>query len=97
MKKINKLSISDYTYTNYKHLLKDIRKRITEAPRITDLMKSNIKSDGKYIYFCPIEYEQGVNDIESIKKRLIVGLKNLFQRTILFFILQQARWVILVN
>lgn len=74
--KINKLSISDYTYTNYKHLLKDIRKRITEAPSITDLMKSNIKSDGKYIYFCPIEYEQGVNDIESIKKEAYSWFKE---------------------
>jgi len=52
----------------YEKILNDVKKRIADAPSIADVVKQNIKPDGKYIYFCPLAAEEGVNDIETIKK-----------------------------
>jgi len=53
-------------YQMYKNLIYDIKRRIQEAPSIEDLVRKNIKKDGKYIYFCPALSENGVNDIDTI-------------------------------
>ena len=57
-------------YTNYSKVLKDIKKRIHEAPSISEVFKRNIKKNGKYIYFCPINTEKGVNDIDTIQNEV---------------------------
>ncbi len=72
----DKLSFSIDTYKESKRLLKDLKRRIAEAPSVAELMKNNIKPNGKYIYFCPIEYEPGVNDIESIQKEAMGWFKQ---------------------
>ena len=55
-------------YETYMAILGDIKKRIHEAPSIADVMKKNIKPNGKYIYFCPPFSQEGVNDIDTIMK-----------------------------
>ena len=47
-------------------ILNAARKRIHEAPSISDVVKRNIKPTGKYIYFCPPAAEEGVNDMKTI-------------------------------
>ena len=60
----------------YLRILKDITKRVSSAPSTKDILLKNLKPDGKYIYFCPISPEEGINDIETIKSQLINSLKE---------------------
>lgn len=53
-------------YVECKKILDNIKKRIHEAPEISELFKRNIKSDGKYIYFCPPNSVNTINDIDTI-------------------------------
>ena len=53
------------------------RKRITEAPNISKIIKETIHSNSKLIYFCPPFSEKGVNDIEAIKKEAIEWFKQI--------------------
>ena len=60
----------------YLRILKDITKRVSSAPSTKDILLKNLKPDGKYIYFCPVSPEEGINDIETIKSQLINSLKE---------------------
>ena len=60
-----------------KKLIEDLKKRIHEAPSISDILKKNLKKDGKYIYFCPPYCETGVNDIDSIIEIAKTWLKEM--------------------
>ena len=53
-------------YTEYKKLLLDVKRKITNAPSIPDMVRKNIKNAGKYIYFCPPITEEDTNDIDTI-------------------------------
>ena len=64
--KINSLNHDSNDYKELSSLLRDLKKRIHEAQGVSDIFKTNIKPDGKYIYFCPLNPEQDVNDMESI-------------------------------
>ena len=64
--KINSLNSNSKDYKELAPLLKDLKKRAHEAPGLSDIFKTNIKPDGKYIYFCPLNLENGVNDMDSI-------------------------------
>ena len=64
--KINSLNPNSKDYQELAPLLKDLKKRVHEAPDLSDIFKTNIKPNGKYIYFCPLNSEQGVNDMNSI-------------------------------
>ena len=64
--KINSLNSNSKDYKELAPLLKDLKKRAHEAPGLSDIFKTNIKPDGKYIYFCPLNRENGVNDMDSI-------------------------------
>lgn len=66
--KVDKLNHKSLTYQELTKLIIDAKKRIHEAPSIKDVFKINIKKDGKYIYFCPINAENGINDIKTIQK-----------------------------
>ena len=74
--KVQKLSASSSEYQEYMKILSNIKKRIHEAPSIPDILRKNIKSNGKYIYFCPPCSEDGTNDIETIKKQAIEWFKQ---------------------
>ena len=53
------------------------RKRITEAPNISKIIKETIHSNSKLIYFCPPFSEKDVNDIETIKKEALEWFKQI--------------------
>ena len=64
--KINSLNSNSKDYKELAPLLKDLKKRAHEAPGLSDIFKTNIKPYGKYIYFCPLNPENGINDMDSI-------------------------------
>lgn len=75
-----RLSKLDHNSKDYKELspmLKDIKRRLHEAPTIKDIFKKNIKPDGKYIYFCPPNAEDGKNDIETIMQETQQWIKEM--------------------
>ena len=74
--KVQKLSASSSEYQEYMEILSNVKKRIHEAPSIPDILRKNIKPNGKYIYFCPPCSEDGTNDIETIKKQAIEWFKQ---------------------
>ena len=74
--KVQKLSASSSEYQEYMEILLNVKKRIHEAPSIPDILRKNIKLNGKYIYFCPPCSEDGTNDIETIKKQAIEWFKQ---------------------
>lgn len=51
---------------NILHILHDVKRRISASDKVNELLKNNIKPDGKYIYFCPAVSKNGVNDVYSI-------------------------------
>ena len=71
-----KLSASSSEYQEYMEILSNVKKRIHEATSIPDILRKNIKPNGKYIYFCPPCSEDGTNDIETIKKQAIEWFKQ---------------------
>ena len=74
--KVQQLSASSSEYQEYMKILSNVKKRIHEAPSIPDILRKNIKLNGKYIYFCPPCSEDGTNDIETIKKQAIEWFKQ---------------------
>ena len=75
-----RLSKLDHNSKDYKELvpmLKDIKRRLHEAPTVKDIFKKNIKLDGKYIYFCPPNAEDGKNDIETIMQETQLWIKEM--------------------
>ena len=74
--KVQKLGATTKEYQEYMSILNDVKKRIHEAPSIPNILKKSIKSDGKYIYFCPPCSEEGANDIETIKQQAIEWFKQ---------------------
>lgn len=49
-------------------LIHDIKRRVSTDDRVMELLRNNVKPDGKYIYFCPAVYKDGVNDVGTIMK-----------------------------
>ena len=76
-KKVNSLDHESKDYQELSKLMNDIKKRIHEAPSMTDVFKNNIKKDGKYIYFCPLNSEEGINDIDTIENEVKEWLKQM--------------------
>ena len=74
--KVQKLSATTKEYQEYMSILNDAKKRIQEAPSIPNILRKSIKTNGKYIYFCPPFSEDGVNDIETIKMQAIEWFKQ---------------------
>ena len=64
--KLEKMNHNTKDYIECEKILSDIRKRIHEAPSISDVIKKNIKPNGKYIYFCPPNSEDEINNISTI-------------------------------
>ena len=75
--KVNSMNEISNEYKEYMSILNDIKKRISEAPSIADVIKKNIKTNGKYIYFCPPFSEEGTNDIETIKREALNWFKDI--------------------
>ena len=74
--KISKLSQESTEYKEYTLILRNIKRRINDAPSIPNILKKTLKPNGKYIYFCPPFSEEGTNDIETIKSQTLEYLKT---------------------
>ena len=82
--KIEEGNLSTKDYTEYMKLLLDAKRRIINAPSIPDMVRKNIKNDGKYIYFCPPITEEDTNDIDTIMnevKQWFEGYDVVFYKT----------------
>ena len=82
--KIEEGNLSTKDYTEYMKLLLDAKRRIINAPSIPDMVRKNIKNDGKYIYFCPPIAEEDTNDIDTIMnevKQWFDGYDVVFYKT----------------
>ena len=77
--KINKLPQESIEYKEYALILKNIKRRINDAPSIPNILKKTLKPNGKYIYFCPPYSEEGTNDIETIKSQTLEYLKTFIE------------------
>ncbi len=75
-KKLERYDKNSKNYIDCIKILNDVKKRIHEAPSIGNILRKNIKPNGKYIYFCPPNYEKDSNDIETIKKEALKWFKN---------------------
>ena len=73
---VKKYPMTTERYNEYMKFLSDAKRRIQEAPSIPKILKRTLKPDGKYIYFCPPYSEEGVNDIETIKKQALEWFKQ---------------------
>ncbi len=76
-KRIDKLNHDSKDYIELSNLIRDLKKRVHEAPSVAEIFKSSIKPNGKYIYFCPLNPEKGVNDIDTIQKEVKEWLKQM--------------------
>ena len=68
-----KLEKENHNSKNYKELskvLNDIRNQVHMAPSMKEVFQKNIKKDGKYYYFCPLNSEENVNDIGTIMEEV---------------------------
>lgn len=74
--RVNKLNVESKEYKEYIEILKDVKRRINEAPSIPSILKKNVKTNGKYIYFCPPFSQEGANDIETIKQQTLEWFKS---------------------
>ncbi len=77
--KINKLPQESTEYKEYMLILRNIKRRINDAPSIPNILKKTLKPNGKYIYFCPPFSEEGTNDIETIKSQTLEYLKTFIE------------------
>ena len=75
--RVQRLAASGRDCSEYIKILNDAKKRLHEAPSMGEVVKRNIKKNGKYIYFCPPAKEDGVNDIETIKKQAMSWFRDI--------------------
>lgn len=74
--RVNKLNVESKEYNEYIEILNDVKRRINDAPSIPSILKKNVKTNGKYIYFCPPFSQEGANDIETIKQQALEWFKS---------------------
>ena len=74
--KVRTLNATSKEYQEYMSILNSVKKRIADAPSIADVVRKNVKPNGKYIYFCPPFSQEGTNDIETIKKEALEWFKK---------------------
>lgn len=74
--RVNKLNTDSREYKEYIEILKEVKRRINDAPSIPSILKKNVKTNGKYIYFCPPFSQEGANDIEKIKQQAYEWFKQ---------------------
>ena len=85
LKNLDSASLTLGEYRKYQLLLEDLKRRIHEAPTVADLLKKNLKPNGKYYYFCPTHSQKKVNDIETIKAQILGYLKGKYKEEDIVF------------
>lgn len=70
----------------YISIIETAKKRVHEVNPIANILRKNIIKDGKYIYFCPVNSEEGINDIETIQAETLNYLKEFIdEENIIFY------------
>ena len=83
---LNKANLAPKDYQELSKLLYDVKKRVSEAPGNKELMQKYIKSNGKYFYFCPVNAEDGRNDIDTIMEEARKRFSEIFpDKKIVFY------------
>ncbi len=85
LKNLDSTSLTLGEYRKYQLLLKDLKRRIHGSPTVADLLKKNLKPNGKYYYFCPTHSQKKVNDIETIKAQILGYLKGKYKEEDIVF------------
>ena len=67
-KRLAKLEHNSSKYIDCEKVLRNVKRQIANALSMKELVKKNLKPNGKYIYFCPMMSEKNVNDIDTIMK-----------------------------
>ena len=67
-------------YQEYIKILKDVKRRIEQAPGTKEMVLKNIKKDGKYIYFCPVG-----SNLDAIMKEAKEWFSDFNQEDIVFY------------
>ena len=67
-KRLDDLDHNSSKYIDCEKVLRDVKKQIANALSMKELVKKNLKPNGKYIYFCPMITKEMVNDIDTIMK-----------------------------
>ena len=76
-KRLESMSPNSKNYKELKPILDDVKRRLHEAKSLKDIFKTNIKPNGKYIYFCPVMSEKGKNDIETISEEVKTWIEEM--------------------
>ena len=84
-KSLDSTSLTLGEYRKYQLLLDDLKRKIHEAPTVADLLKKNLKPNGKYYYFCPTQSQESINDIETIKTQVLEYLKEKYKEEDIVF------------
>ena len=55
-----------------RNIVYDIKLKLNKAPKVEDIFKSNIKKNGKYIYFCPLnaDLDSVINEVKAWVKEM---------------------------
>ena len=72
-----KINSGTFTYDEkreYEKYLRDVKNQVHKSTSIPDILKTNIRNDGKYIYFCPVNSIDDDNDIVTIKNKILDDL-----------------------
>ena len=64
--KVNKKYKGTPRLTEYLKILSDVKRKIISNIDVKEMMFSNLKKNGKYIYFCPAMFVTNQNDIHTI-------------------------------
>lgn len=85
-KKVYSCNAEESEKKKYIEMIENIKRRITNALSMKDVVAKNIKRDGKYIYFCPPVISEGTNDIETIMKEALEWFKTIIpEEKIVFY------------
>ena len=69
-KNLNRNNLSEKEYNMLVDKLKAAKKVVAGKDQARELFFKNIKSDGKYIYFCPVASKMGINDIDTLMQEV---------------------------
>ena len=67
-KRLDNLDHNSSKYIDCEKVLADVKRQIANALSMKELVKKNLKPNGKYIYFCPMITKEMVNDIDTTMK-----------------------------
>ena len=69
-RKVNRNILSEKEYAEIVSKLNNAKKIINGKNEAKELFLKNIKNNGKYIYFCPVNSVLNVNDIDTLMKEI---------------------------